>query len=207
MAAMRIALYGASGRIGSRICAEAVSRGHQVTGLDRAAHPHVPEGVTGRYGDATDADDVARVASEHDVVVSAIAPSRVGGRPRPFLDALTTLADNVGTRRLVVIGDAGTLHVTPGLRWMDTTAFPSGERPEAEAHAAALALLRDTGALVEWLYVSPAKDIQAGDRTGVYRIGLESPIGDVVSIDDFAAAVIDEIETPRYRRTRINIAH
>lgn len=204
---MRIALYGATGRIGSRIAAEAVSRDHQVTGIDRARRPDVPEGVVGRYGDATDGDDVARVAAEHDVVVSAIAPSRVGGRARPFLDAIATLVDNVGTRRLVVVGDAGTLQVSPGLRWMDTTAYPPESRPEAEAHAAAIELLRDAGALADWLYISPANVVSPGERTGVYRIGHDNPIGDRVSIDDFAVAVVDELEAVRYRRERINIAH
>lgn len=205
---MRIALYGAPGRIGSRIAAEAIHRDHQVTGISRTRHEGLPADVTIWYGDAADADDVARIAAEHDVVVSAIAPNRTGtgGRPQTFLHAMAVLADNVGTRRLVVVGGSGSLQVSPGLRQMDAVTLPPEARREAETQAAALELLRDTGALVEWLYISPAFRIGPGERTGVYRIGHETPVGDWVSAEDFAVAVVDELETPRYRRTHINIA-
>jgi putative NADH-flavin reductase len=203
---MRIALYGAPGRIGSRIAAEAVSRDHVVTGLSRSPDPVIPEGVTARQGDASDADDVARIAAEHDVVVSAIAPSRSGGRPQVFLNTVSVLAENVGTRRFVMVGGSGSLQVSPGLRLMDVGGLPPEARREAETQAEALELLRDTGALVDWLYISPANRIGPGERTGVYRIGHETPIGDWVSAEDFAVAVVDELETPRYHRAHINIA-
>jgi putative NADH-flavin reductase len=203
---MRIALYGAPGRIGSRIAGEAVHRGHVVTGISRTRHDTIPAGVLTWYGDAGDAGDVARIAAEHDVVVSAIAPtSERQGRQR-FLGAVKVLAANVGTRRLVVLGDSGSLQVAPGLRQMDVAELSPEGRLEAEAHAAALEALRDAGALLDWIYISPAASIGPGGRTGDYRLGHETPVGDWVSIDDFAVAVLDEIEGPRYRRTHINVA-
>ena len=204
---MKVALYGATGRIGSRIADEAVRRDHSVTPLSRSVAPAVSDGLVALSGDAGDADDVARIAAEHDVVVSAIGPSRTGGRPKVFLDAVTTLADNVGTRRLIVVGQAGSLQVASGLRLMDTAGFPADLRDEAVAGAASLELLRRSGALVDWLYVSPAPAIGPGERTGQYRIGHDVPIGDFISAEDFAVAIVDEIETPRYRRTRIHVAY
>ncbi|MBA2561155.1 MAG: NAD(P)H-binding protein [Propionibacteriales bacterium] len=216
---MKIALYGATGMIGSRITSEALSRGHLVTAISRRAS--VSGGIDGRdaqsaeasprqarrrRGDAADADDVARIAAEHDVVVSAIGPSRTGERHQIFLHALSVLAENVGTRRLVVVGGAGSLQVAPGLRLMDTAAFPPSYRPEAVTQGAALEFLKDTGALVDWVYVSPAPAIGPGTRTGAYRVGLEVPIGDWISAEDFAVAIVDEIEVPKYHRTRINVA-
>jgi putative NADH-flavin reductase len=215
---MKIALYGATGMVGTRIAAEAAWRDHIVTAISRrGALPEVAppardaESVTrkirARRGDAGDADDVARVASEHDVVVSAIAPSRTGGRHQVFLHAVSVLAENVGTRRLVVVGGAGSLQVAPGLRLMDTAGFPEAARAEALTQAAALVLLKDTSALVDWVYISPAPVIGPGDRTGHYRVGLEVPIGDAISAEDYAVALVDEIEVPRHRRTRINVAN
>jgi putative NADH-flavin reductase len=204
---MRIALYGGPGRVGSRIVAEALTRDHRVTSLSRAHGGEIPAGAVPRVGDAADADDVARVASEHDVVVCAIGPSRLGGRPQQFLHAIAILAENVGTRRLVVVGHGGTLEWAPGLRLIDTPAFPPDLRAEAVAHADALDVLRDAGGLVDWLWFAPAPELTEGARTGRYRLGLDTIVGDEISIDDFALAVVDELETPHHRRVRLHAAH
>lgn len=203
---MRVALYGVTGMLGSRIATEALQRDHQVTGLSRTRDATVPTGAIGRQGDAADADDVARIASEHDVVVSAISPSRKGARHEIFLNAIAVLAENVGTRRLVVVGGAGSLEIAPGLRLMDTADFPASYLAEATTMAAALELLKSSGALLDWLYVSPAPAVGPGRRTGSYRLGLDVPVGDWVSAEDFAAAIVDEIEVPHFRRTRIHVA-
>jgi putative NADH-flavin reductase len=203
---MKVALYGSTGMLGSRIAAEAVSRTHTVTGLSRTGGGPALPGVTARRGDAADADDVARIAAEHDVVVSAIGPSRTGERRQVFLHAISVLAENVGTRRLVVVGGSGSLQVAPGLRLMDAGGYPTAALPEAVAQAEALHLLKGTGALVNWVYVSPAPAIGPGTRTGRYRVGLEVPIGDWITAEDFAVAVVDEIEVPRFHRKRFNVA-
>jgi putative NADH-flavin reductase len=204
---MQIAVYGGLGRVGSRLVAEAVGRDHSVTAISRMVAAEVPAGVVARLGDAADGDDVAKVASEHDVVVSAIGPSRTGGRPQAFLGAIATLAENVGTRRLVVIGNGGALEVAPGLRLLDTSDFPADRLPETLAHVDALELLRDVGGLVDWLYFSPAPALTDGPRTGRYRLGLDMAVGDEISLDDFAIAVADELEMLHYRRVRLHAAH
>lgn len=203
---MKIALYGGSGMVGSRIAAEALSRDHTVTAITRSGEGEVPEGCRLRRGDAGDADDVARVAAEHDVVVSAIGPSRTGGRHERFLQAVATLAEHVGSRRLIMVGGAGSLQVAPGLRLLDAPGFPEGARAEATTHAAALALLEDTGALLDWVYVSPAPFIAPGARTGRYRLGGDVLLGDQISAEDYAVAVVDEIEQRRHHRARIAVS-
>src|SRR5688572_15919957 len=104
---MKIALYGAGGVIESRIAAEALSRGHQVTGITRSGV--AAQGVTARVGDLADPRDVAEVAAEHDVVVSATGPSRTGGSHDAWLSAVQALLDSVGTTRVVFVGGAGSL--------------------------------------------------------------------------------------------------
>jgi len=204
---MRIALYGGPGRIGSRIAAEALRRDHRVTAISRTLSGQLGKGVMPRVGDASDADDVARIASEHDVVVSAIGPSRTGGRPQTFVHAIATLAENVGTRRLVVVGHGGWLEVAPGLRLVDTSAFPVDERAEVLAHLDAFQALRDAGGLVDWLYFAPAPALTDGPGTGRYRLGLDTAVGDEIAAADFALAVVDELETPHHRRVRLHAAH
>jgi uncharacterized protein len=107
---MRIAAYGASGMIGSRVVSEAVSRGHQVTGLTRSGGD-LPDGVRAVRSDAGDPAAAKSIAASNDVVVSAIGPSRTGDDHREFLDALRTLVEVAGDTRLVVVGGAGSLLV------------------------------------------------------------------------------------------------
>src|SRR3954447_12346340 len=128
---MKIAVYGATGNVGSAIVAEAVSRGHEVTGLSR--RPGSAEGVRRVQGDAGDASSVKAIAADNDVVVSAIGPSREPGADgQPFLDAIQTLVDNVGDARLLVVGGASSLEVAPGVRLFDTPEFPDAYKSEAE---------------------------------------------------------------------------
>ncbi|MEP6664854.1 MAG: NAD(P)H-binding protein [Nocardioidaceae bacterium] len=202
---MRIALYGATGMVGSRIAKEALTRDHEVTAISRSGGD-VPDGSHQRIGDAADGDDVARIASEHDVVISAIAPSRTGGRHEVFLHGLATLGENVGTRRLIVVGGAGSLLVAPGLRLLDAPGFPEAAKPEALTQLAALELLKDTGALLDWVYVSPAPFIAPGERRGTYRVGTDMVLGDQISAEDFAIAIVDEVERPKHHRSSFPVA-
>lgn len=203
---MKIALYGAAGMIGSRIAAEALARDHAVTAITRSGSTDLPAGCTARRGDAGNADDVARIAAEHDVVVSAIGPSRTGVRHEVFLRTLAILGENVGSRRLVVVGHAGGLFVAPDLRLLDTQGFPPDAKAEAVTHGAALELLRHTGALLDWVYLAPAPFIAPGERRGTYRRGVDLVLGDLISAEDFAVAVIDEVERPLHHRSRFTVA-
>jgi len=204
---VRIALYGATGMVGSRIALEAVSRDHRVTAISRTPSAEVPSGTVARRGDAGDPDDVARIAAEHDVVVSAIGPSRTGVRHQVFLHAIATLAENVGSRRLIVVGGSGSLEVAPGLRLVDAPRFPEGARAEALTQIAAFELLEDMGALLDWVYVSPAPFMAPGERTGRYRVGVNAVFGETISAEDYAVAIVDEIEQPRARHDRIAVAY
>ena len=105
---MKIAIYGATGMIGSRLAAEALKRGHEVTGITRSGGD-LPAGATALQGDAGDAALAKRVAVEADVVVSAIGPSRTGGDRREYLAELRTLVETLGGARLLVVGGAGSL--------------------------------------------------------------------------------------------------
>src|SRR4051794_24361290 len=75
---MKIAIYGATGMIGSRVLAESLARGHEVTGITRSGG-ELPAGVHAVTGNAGDPELTNRIAADADVVVSALGPSRTGG--------------------------------------------------------------------------------------------------------------------------------
>lgn len=202
---MKIAIYGATGMIGSRLAAEAVRRGHEVTGVSRSGGA-VPDDVRPVTGDATDPATAKTVAAAADVVISALGPSRLGASHELYHDALRTLTENLGDARLLVVGGAGSLEVD-GVRLVDSPGFPEEYKAESLSGARALGYFRGLGEDVDWTFLSPPPVIEPGERTGRYTQGLDSPVGDHISAEDFAVALLDEIETPTHRHTRYTVAN
>lgn len=201
---MKIAVYGATGMIGSRIVNEARSRGHEVTSISRSADEATEDQA--RRGDASDTAFAAEIAGSHDVVVSALGPSRTSDDGRSFQDAVANLAATLGDSRLIVVGGAGSLQVD-GVALFDTPHFPAEYQTEARKSAEVLASLRELPEGIDWTYLSPAPVIAPGERTGSYAIADDSPAGDTVSAEDYAVALVDEIEEPTHRRARFTVAN
>lgn len=202
----KIAVYGATGMIGSRVVAEALARGHEVVGVARSGG-QLPAEAKAVQGDAGDAGFTKRIADEVDVVVSAIGPSRTGGDRREYLAQLRNLTETLGSARIIVVGGAGSLLVEGGGRLLDQPDFPDVYKPEALIGAEALEYFRGVGEGVEWTFFSPAPVIQPGERTGVYTSGIDSPVGDTISAEDFAVALVDEIERRAHVRSRFTAAN
>jgi uncharacterized protein len=204
---MKIAVYGATGRVGSQVVAEALGRGHQVTALSRHAAATAGD-ATWQQGDAADAESVAQAAVAHDVVVAAHGPSREPGADHsPFLATIHTLADAAGDTRVVVVGGAGSLLAAPGVRLVDTPEFPDMFKAEALTHSDALEILRASRADLDWTYLSPAPVLGGGERTGNYHVGGDEPVGEHISVSDYAVALVDEIERPKHPRQRFTVAN
>jgi uncharacterized protein len=216
---VKIALFGAGGEIARRIAREALSRGHEVVGVVRSAAGYRSdnERVQIVEGDATSAASVARVTKGADVIVNALSPRpSPSGRPASSLAAaaraLLDGAAQAGVKRLVIVGGAGTLEVAPGLRLVDTPDFPPAYKPEALEGAAALDVYREAAADLDWTYISPAAEIGPGERTGHYRRGDDTLLTDAngkssISYDDYALALVDELERPTHPRARMTVAH
>ena len=202
---MKIAVYGATGMIGSRIVAEALGRGHEVIGITRSGGD-LPAGVEAVQGNAGDAELTTRIATDADVVLSAIGPSRTGGDRREYLADLANLVATLDGKRILVIGGAGSLLIGDQ-RLVDTPEFPDIYKAEALVAAEALDYFRALGDDVNWTFISPAPVIAPGERTGIFTLGTDSPAGDSVSAEDFAVALIDEIEKPAHLRQRFTLAN
>jgi len=208
---LKILLVGASGMIGSRVLAEATSRGHQVTAATR--HPDkITAGPNVRAValDATDSKALAALARDADVMVSATSP-RGGGDPateaRAVGDAAIAAARQAG-RRLFVVGGAGSLNLPDGRPLAET--LPDAYRPEALAMRGVLASLQASD--IDWTFFSPAAMISPGSKTGAYRLGtttlLSNDKGESrISAEDFADALVNELEQPAHRRSQMTIAY
>lgn len=208
---MNILLVGASGTIGSRVAAEATSRGHQVTAIARR-----PERIATRANvtpvglNATDAQALAALARNADVIVTATSP-RGGGDPAAEAqgvgDAAIAAARQAG-RRLVVVGGAGSLNLPDGRPLAET--LPDAYRPEALAMRGVLESLKASD--VDWTFFSPAAMISPGAKTGAYRLGtttlLSNDNGESrISAEDYADALVNELEQPAHRRSQMTIAY
>ncbi|WP_405606416.1 NAD(P)-dependent oxidoreductase [Streptomyces sp. NBC_00076] len=206
---MRILLFGATGMIGSRIAAEAGQRGHEVTGATRS-------GKDGTLAaDASDADTVARLAAGHDAVVLAVSPPRGGTEAtESLLEVGRGVLDGVrraGVRRLVV-GGAGILEVSPGVRVVDTPGFPEDFLPPVRAQVALFELVRDNADDLEWTYLSPPSMVEPGERTGSYRTGDHQLLSDGegnshISTEDYAVALVDELQRGELTRRLVHVAY
>ena len=216
---MKIVLFGATGNIGQRIAKEALSRGHEVVGVVRDPEKVQPPDarVTLVKGDATDAASVARVAPGADAIVSAISPRpNARGLPAPSLaaaaKALIAGAKKAGVKRLLIVGGAGSLEVAPGVRLMDTPGFPEAYKAEANEGAESLGVCRAEGKGLDWTYLSPAAEINAGKRSGRYRVTGDKFLTDSngnsrISFEDYAVALVDELEGRRHVGARFGVAY
>jgi len=216
---MRVVLYGATGMIGGRILNELLSRGHAVTAVVRNPSALAPRNnLKIEKGDIMDPDSIAKLAWGADVVVSAYGPpagAQAAGAPKvnPLVDATRALIAGVrraGSPRLIMVGGAGSLEVSPGLQIVDAPNFPEAYKPIALAHRDAFYILRACD--LNWTYFSPAMMIQPGERTGKFRLGKDALVTDgkgtsSISAEDYAAALVDEVEQGRHTRQRFTIGY
>lgn len=201
----RIALVGASGNAGSRILKELSDRGHAVTAIARHADKIAAlPGVIAQAGDAGDGAALGRLIAGHDAVISSLRFIDTDAR------ALIETVRASGVKRYLVVGGAGSLEVAPGLRLIDTPEFPAIYKAEASAGADFLALLRGETEL-EWTFLSPSALFVPGQRTGQFRLGTDTLLsndqGSSISFEDYAIALVDEIERPAHVRQRFTVGY
>ncbi|MEV7328921.1 NAD(P)H-binding protein [Micromonospora sp. NPDC093244] len=210
-----IVVFGAGGTAGSRITAEAVDRGHLVIAAVRRpeATSYLPDGVRTVTGDATSERSVREVAPDADALVVAIGG---GGRDlwRTAAETLvTTLRGMPAAPRIIHLGGGSTLLTPKGTRYLDEPDFPAEYRDSALGQADALDYYRTSADGVTWTYVSPPPlEFHPGERTGHYRTGGDEPVTDeqgrsVLTYEDLAVAIVDEIEQPRHRNARFTAAY
>ncbi len=214
----KTALIGASGFVGSAILNELLSRGYQVEALVRN-----PDNVkvdnpllTLKKVDVADTEALAAALKGYDTVISAYNP----GWTNPDIYNLTLqnyprilqAAKEVGVKRLLIVGGAGTLFCAPGLRVVDSGAIPAeimgGVKSLGEFYLNTL----NNEKSIDWVFFSPAGSLEAGEAKGNYRLGKDDLIVDGegnshITVGDYAKAMVDELETPAHHQERFTIGY
>jgi uncharacterized protein len=207
-----ILLVGASGMIGSRILSEATSRGHYVI----AATRHPEKIATGPNIhpvklDATDEKAFVEQARHADVIVLATSP-RGGTDPLAEAKAVSDAAiatARITHKRLMVVGGGGSLNFPDGRPVVDS--LPPAYQGEARAMRAVLERLKTTTD-VDWTFFSPPMSIAPGTHTGKYRLGTTVLLTDAqgqsrISAEDYADALVKELEKPQHSRAQMTAAY
>jgi len=213
-----VLLIGATGFVGSAVLNELVSRGHKVTAvvrnIEKLAKSDLVDAVK---EDVANVDAIAKLAEGKDAIISAYNP----GWTNPDIAALISenypkilsAAKKSGVERLLIVGGAGTLFCAPGLRVVDSGAIPEeiigGVRPLGDFYLNTLMNEND----IDWVFFSPAGVFdQEGKKTGNYRLGKDDLIVDGegnshISVQDYADAMVDELEKPAHHKERFTIGY
>lgn len=206
---MKVALIGITGRVGTRVAAELLQRGHTVTGIARnAERVEAESGLTVVNGDAAQPAFLAPLLAGHDAVISA-------GR-FASMDAakLIEAVKRAGVPRLLVVGGAGSLEIAPGKALIDAPDFPQAYKPEAGAGRVFLEVLRAEAkdSPLNWTFLSPSALFEPGERTGKFRVGGDALLVDAngkswISMEDYAIALVDELEKNQHPRARFTVGY
>jgi putative NADH-flavin reductase len=224
---LKLIVYGASGRVGSRVIDEALNRGHRVIAVSRdpARVTRKHENLSAVQGNVLDPESVAALVNGQDVVVVSVRGSIDKSKDpektvhRVAAEVVVGVLRDMGESapRLIFVGGAGSLEVKPGvlyadsIPWLMRMTMPHSLRQEIDGHVLTLEYLRSVND-VRWTYISPARKFGPGERTGVYRIGGDQMLEDEkgrskISMEDFSVALIDEAENSQFVGKRFSVAY
>jgi len=215
---MKIAIVGATGFIGSKLRDEAVSRGHVVTAVTRSPDK-LPQNdrIIPAPGDVNDVPLLTRYFRWQDAVIHSYAPGRGIGaqesmeKQRAGTLSIIAATKAAGVKRLLAVGGAGSLEVAPGVAQFDTPEFPAAYQGGARATAQIKDLLRAEKDL-DWTFLCPSTSIAPGERTRKFRLGGDALLIGAdgqsrISVEDYAVAMIDELENPKHTGHRFTVGY
>lgn len=215
---MKVVVLAATGQAGRTILSELILRGHEVTAVARTPSK-LPKSIHTIQNDLSDVDRIAEIIQGADVVVSAFGPPKIDRffSDESYTDELARVTEReiaavqkAGVPRLIMVGGAGSLWFSPGVTVLKSGHWPEHLVPIAVSHTKAFAALRASE--INWTYFSPPMLIEPGVRTGQFRLGGDDLIFDEngkawVSFEDYAIALVDEIEKPQHERARFTIGY
>ena len=215
---MKVAVVGATSFVGNAVLNELLQRGHQVTAVVRNPGKLADrKGLTVVEGDINESEDFGNKVAGNDAVISAFNAGWTN--PNLYADflkgsgAIQAGVKNAGIKRLLVVGGAGSLYIGDQ-QLVDSPQFPAEWRAGAVAARDYLNILKKETEL-DWVFISPAVEMHpgtSGTRKGVYRVGGDNPVFDmdgrsVISVEDLAVAIVDELEDQKHSRHRFTVAY
>lgn len=216
---MKVSVIGATGFVGSHIVKELLSRGYQVNAIVRdATKINAENNLSAESIDVNNTTELSAALQGSNAVISAFNAG--WSNPNLYNDFLNG-AENIekavqdsGVKRFIVVGGAGSLYTPDGTQIVDTPDFPENIKPGALAARDYLTEIKKNNTL-DWTYFSPSPEMHAGTsgvRTGKYRTALESPVADeqgrsVISVEDVAVALVDELEQNNHIKQRFTAGY
>jgi len=188
---VQIAVFGATGRVGSQILAQAVEASMTVRAFVRpASAASLSAGVEVVRAELTDDEAIARCVEGVDAVLSALGPrSNTADQPPLFASAverITARMSDAGVRRFVAISGAGTLlederpdfgrRVVRGVMKVVARHVLECKRREADVILATE---------LDWVIVRPPRIVD-GAPTGRSQPSLDRPRSTKVTTGDVA---------------------
>ena len=215
---MKIAIIGASGFVGSSILNELASRNHEITAIARNPKTDENPNINWQKADVNNIEELSKILAGNDVVVSAYNPG--WSNPNIYNDsmvgakAIQEAVKKSGVKRFITIGGAGSLFIAPNVQLIDTPQFPKEIFDGANAARHYLEIIKEEKDL-DWAFFSPAIEMHQGTktgRTGKYRLGLENPVFNeeqrsILSVEDLAVVIADEVESPKHHQVRFTAAY
>ena len=215
----KIAVIGATGFVGTQVVKELANRGYFVNALARnTSKIEESENVKAVTADIYNTAELSEILKGNDAVINAFNPGWTN--PNIFEDflkgaeSIEKAVEESGVKRFITVGGAGSLYIAEGLQLIDTPEFPAEIKPGAEAARQYLEMIKKNENL-DWTFFSPAIEMHqgtAGVRKGTYRTALENPVFDengrsVLSVEDVAVALVDELENNQFVKQRFTAAY
>lgn len=218
----RLLIYGASGRIGQHIVDEALARGYAVTGVTRdpARLDAYAQRINVAVGDILDRTRTAELIASHDAIIVSIGGAPGDPDPANYIAALAArslieVLEDFGDEgpRLIFVGNLFTLIYEDGKTLLELGRVPESHENYAMFHGHQIALNEFRASKhVNWTVATPPNGLRLEGRTGDIRWGGDTLLRDAdgapsqISREDFAFAVLEELEAGNYIRQRFNVA-
>ena len=215
----KVAVIGATGFVGTQVVKELANRGYFVNALARnTSKIEESENIKAVTVDVYNTSELSEILKGNDAVISAFNPGWTN--PNIFEDflkgaeSIEKAVEESGVKRFITVGGAGSLYIAENLQLIDTPEFPAEIKPGAEAARQYLEIIKKNENL-DWTFFSPAIEMHqgtAGVRKGTYRTALENPVFDesgrsILSVEDVAVALVDELENDQFVRQRFTAAY
>ena len=204
---MKLAIFGATGRVGGEILKRALEDGHQVTALQRSPKLDKHPNLATVFGNVRNKKDIERTIAEVDVVISALGTDKT----TTLTDAMPVIIESMeshGINRIITIGTAGILNSRLEEGKLRYQGGDSNRKMTfaAEQHEKAFRMLEQSE--LDWTIVCPTY-LPDGEAKGGYRTEKDylPEGGKEISVGDTADFAYRQLEDTTYIKSRVGLAY